>query len=130
MISGATPLAIQIFLLTLANGIPMDMLIVWYEIMPDITELILIGLLFLLIGWILSQHKKWLNGELELTNNSIEISSEHKITILFERLIDLYNFRKNPNQLRIKSTLYDSLIITFETEEEQRETMEQLKNVI
>ncbi len=130
MIIGATPLAIQIFLLTLANGIPMDMLIVWYEIMPNITELILIGLLFLLIGWILSRHKKWLNGELELTSTSIEISSEHKITILFERLIELYNFRKNPNRLRIKSTLYDSLIINFETAEEQRETLKQLKNVI
>ena len=71
-----------------------------------------------------------MNGELELTNNSIEISGEQNITILFERLNELYNFSNNPNRLRIKSTLYNSLIINFETEKEQRETMELLKNVI
>ena len=71
-----------------------------------------------------------MNGELELTNNSIEISGEQNITILFERLNELCNFSNNPNRLRIKSSLYNSLIINFETEEEQRETMELLKNVI
>ena len=130
MFIGAIPLLIELFLLTLSNGIPIDMLVVWFEIMPNIGVIILFGLVILLTGWILSKHKKWMNGEVKLTNNSIEISGEQNITILFERLNELYNFSNNPNRLRIKSTLYNSLIINFETEKEQRETMELLKNVI
>jgi hypothetical protein len=130
MFIGAIPLLIELFLLTLANGVPIDMLVVWFEIMPNIGVIILIGLVILLAGWILSKHKKWLTGELELTTNSLEIAGEHKISILYERLHELYNFRNNPTAMRIKSTLYNSLIINFETEAEQQETMERLKNVI
>ena len=130
MFIGAIPIVIEFFLLSLANGLPIDMLVVWFEIMPDTTLIILIGLVILLTGWLLSKHKIWLNGELKLTDNSVEITGDEKTSILFERLNELYSFRKNPNRMRIKSVLYNNLIIDFETQSDQETTLEKLTDVI
>lgn len=105
-------------------------MIFWFNMLPTFHLINAVGLTMLVGGFLLSKHRDWLNGELELTDTSLEISGELKISILFERLDELYNFKNNSNRMGIKSTLYNSLIINFETETEQRRIMERLKKVI
>ena len=82
-----------------------------------------------MIGWLLCQ-LKWRTGELHLTDNSLTIESNVTVIIPYDSNVELYELHKHREQLRIKTRIYNSLTLKFDSEEQQNNIAEKLENVI
>ncbi len=89
----------------------------------------MIGLTIVLIGWLLSL-LKWRTGELHLMDNSLTIESKVTVIIPYDSNVELYELHKHREQLRIKSRIYSSLTLKFDSEEQQNNITEKLQDVI
>ncbi len=129
MVLGGLPILLETMGYSLGDALPIDMKLLWlFEIFPDTGLVWYFCFILIAAGWTLSQFK-WRRGMIALRTGVVEINGAALASIAVDSTIQLFDFRKKPRLLRIKSAT-DNLVLKFNSSHEQKEFAEAIEKLL